>query len=147
MSLKSVKSKIKSIDKTRQVTKAMEAVSAVKMRKSQAGAITVRPYALSALKILRSISTSIEAGNHPLTTIRPVKRSCLIIVSADKGLAGSYGSLLFKEVYRFIEKQKLTSRTRVLYVSGKKHTSTLTSAGGISLRTMKNGVMQYRLIR
>ena len=68
MSLKAVKNKIKSIDKTRQVTKAMEAVSAVKMRKSQAIAIGTRPYALSALKILRSISGAIEAAQHPLMT-------------------------------------------------------------------------------
>jgi F0F1-type ATP synthase gamma subunit len=57
MSLKSVKTKIKSIDKTRQVTRAMEAVSAVKMRKSQMSAISVRPYALSALKRMSSTMT------------------------------------------------------------------------------------------
>ncbi len=120
MSLKSVKSKIKSIDKTRQVTKAMEAVSAVKMRKSQASAIGIRPYALSALQILQSISGSIEATNHPLTTARPIRRTCLIIVSADKGLAGSYGSQLFKHVYKFIGEQKLTPENTLLICVGKK---------------------------
>lgn len=120
MSLKSVKNKIKSIDKTRQVTKAMEAVSAVKMRKSQASAISVRPYALSALKILRSISGSIEATNHPLTSIRPVSRTCLIVVSADKGLAGSYGSSIFKQVYKFMKEQKLTADNTSLICIGKK---------------------------
>ena len=120
MSLKSVKSKIKSIDKTRQVTRAMEAVSAVKMRKSQAGAIKVRPYALSALKILRSISGSIEASHHPLTKARPVKKTCLIIVSGDKGLAGSYGSTLLKQVYKFIDEKKLTTNNTGIIAVGKK---------------------------
>lgn len=120
MSLKAVKSKIKSIDKTRQVTKAMEAVSAVKMRKSQASAIGVRPYALSALKILRSISGSIEATNHPLTTVRPISRTCLIIISGDKGLAGSYGSSLLKQVYKFMEEKKLTNENTSLICVGKK---------------------------
>ena len=66
MSLKSVKTKIKSIDKTRQVTKAMEAVSAVKMRKSQHVALAARPYALSAMRILRAVTRSIDALGHPL---------------------------------------------------------------------------------
>lgn len=120
MSLKSVKSKIKSIDKTRQVTKAMEAVSAVKMRKSQANAIGIRPYATSAFKILRSISGSIEASNHPLTTPRPVKKTCIVLVSADKGLAGNYGAALLKGVYRFMMGKSLTKENTILITIGRK---------------------------
>ncbi|KKU78823.1 MAG: ATP synthase gamma chain [Parcubacteria group bacterium GW2011_GWA2_47_7] len=120
MSLKAVKNKIKSIDKTRQVTKAMESVSAVKMRKSQASAIGVRPYALSAFKILRSISGSIDATNHPLTLSRPVKHTLLIIISGDKGLAGSYGSTLLKQTYRFMAEKSLTIENTSLICIGKK---------------------------
>ena len=107
MSLKSVKTKIKSIDKTRQVTKAMEAVSAVKMRKSQALAIATRPYSVSALKILRSMSSTIYAANHPLTEVRLVKKTCIVVISADKGLAGSYGTSLLKGVYKFMKEKEL----------------------------------------
>ena len=120
MSLKAVKNKIKSIDKTRQVTKAMEAVSAVKMRKSQALAINTRPYALAALKILRSISGAIEAAQHPLMSVRPVKRSLVVVISADKGLAGSYGAALLKGVYKFMDKHGLTSANTSLITVGKK---------------------------
>jgi F-type H+-transporting ATPase subunit gamma len=129
MSLKSVKTKIKSIDKTRQVTRAMEAVSAVKMRKSQMSAISVRPYALSALKILQSISGAIETVNHPLTTPRPVKKTLLVLVSADKGLAGSYGSLLLKNAYRFITEKNLTQENTVLICIGKKAYEHFTKRG------------------
>ena len=120
MSLKSVKNKIKSIDKTRQVTKAMEAVSAVKMRKSQMAAISVRPYAVSALKILQSISGAVEASHHPLATARPVKKTCIVLVSGDKGLAGSYGSALLKNAYRFIEEKGLTKENTAFITIGKK---------------------------
>ena len=120
MSLKSVKNKIKSIDKTRQVTKAMEAVSAVKMRKSQQGAISIRPYATSAFKILRSISGALAAANHPLTKVRPVKKTCIVLVSADKGLAGSYGAALLKGVYRFMDEQQLTQDNTAFITIGKK---------------------------
>jgi F-type H+-transporting ATPase subunit gamma len=120
MSLKSVKNKIKSIDKTRQVTKAMEAVSAVKMRKSQQGAISIRPYATSAFKILRSISGALAAANHPLTKTRPVKKTCIVLVSADKGLAGSYGAALLKGVYRFMDEKGLTQENTAFITIGKK---------------------------
>lgn len=120
MSLKAVKNKIKSIDKTRQVTKAMEAVSAVKMRKSQSLALGTRPYALSAMRILQTISGSIEAMLHPLMTEREVKRTLVVIVSADKGLAGSFGSSLLKNAYRFMTEHKLDKENTALVTIGKK---------------------------
>ncbi len=120
MSLKAVKNKIKSIDKTRQVTKAMEAVSAVKMRKSQAAAIGVRPYAISALRILETISGSVEAMLHPLMNERPVKRTLVVVVSADKGLAGSFGASLFKQTYRFFASHSLTKDNTSVIAIGKK---------------------------
>ncbi|OGZ07828.1 MAG: ATP synthase F1 subunit gamma [Candidatus Lloydbacteria bacterium RIFCSPHIGHO2_02_FULL_54_17] len=98
----------------------MEAVSAVKMRKSQQNAIGIRPYALSALKILRSISGSIEAANHPLTKARKVEKTLIVLVSADKGLAGSYGAALLKGAYRFIEEKGLTKENTALIAIGKR---------------------------
>ena len=108
MSLKSVKTKIKSIQKTRQVTKAMEAVSAVKMRKSQAVAIGTRPYALSALKVLRSIANAIEVSRHPYLSVRKVERTLIVVITSDKGLAGNYVSALFKGFYRMLAVEGLT---------------------------------------
>lgn len=120
MSLKSVKNKIRSIDKTRQVTKAMESVSAVKMRKSQSSAIVVRPYATSALKALQSIAGSNAAMHHPLTSARPVKKTLLVVVSADKGLAGNYGSALLKGIYRFLSEKALTKENTAIIAVGKR---------------------------
>jgi F-type H+-transporting ATPase subunit gamma len=120
MSLKAVKSKIKSIDKTRQVTKAMEAVSAVKMRKSQTFALAARPHALAALKMLRNVSGSNEAAAHPLMHVREVKRTCLIIISADKGLAGSFGASLLKRAYKLIAEKGLDKKNTKLITVGKK---------------------------
>jgi F-type H+-transporting ATPase subunit gamma len=120
MSLKAVKNKIKSISKTRQVTKAMEAVSAVKMRKSQALAIGTRPYALSAFRILKSVAGSVDAARHPLLEHRPVKRTLLLVISADKGLAGSFGASLMKGVNRFMDEKGLTKENATLITVGRK---------------------------
>jgi F-type H+-transporting ATPase subunit gamma len=120
MSLKSVKAKIKSIDKTRQVTKAMEAVSAVKMRKAQTYAISLRGYARSAFHILRGVSGSLDALQHPLLAVREEKRIGLIVISPDKGLAGSLVGNIWKQVTRFLMDKKLKVEDVKIFSVGRK---------------------------
>jgi F-type H+-transporting ATPase subunit gamma len=93
MSLKEVKAKIRSIKKIHQVTKAMEAVSAVKMRRSQQTAIESRPFALHAIGVLRRIVRRGSATEHPLVVKREEERSVLLVViTSDRGLAGALNS-------------------------------------------------------
>jgi len=87
-STRAIKGKIRSVQKTHQVTKAMEAVSGVKMRKAQLAALVARPYALAAFRILSRISHSVDIARHPLVLVRPVAKVLLVIVTSDKGLAG-----------------------------------------------------------
>lgn len=90
--LKAIKSKIRSVGKTRTVTKAMEAVSAAKMRKAQQRAMAGRAYARAATATLARVSGSRELGTHPLTNIRPVQKALYIVITSDKGLAGALNS-------------------------------------------------------
>jgi len=96
MSLKDIKTKIKSVDRTRKVTKAMETVSAVKMRKSQLRALSGRPYARATLSILERLASSLSAVKHPLTIERPLKRVALVVITSDKGLCGVLNSGVLK---------------------------------------------------
>lgn len=98
MSLKQVKSKIISTKKTGQVTKAMESVSAVKMRKSQERAFAGRPYVHAAMRILSQLASSQDGLNHPLAKSRGGDKRLLVIVTSDKGLAGSVNSSVLKLV-------------------------------------------------
>lgn len=125
MSLKTIKTKIRSVEKTHQVTKAMEAVSAVKMRKSQARALLGRPYAVHALSILKRVTASSAGAMHPIlrgrkdTSISKM-RTLFVVITSDKGLAGSLNSALLKEVARTMREQGL-SREDVGFVTiGKK---------------------------
>ncbi|MDE1924661.1 MAG: ATP synthase F1 subunit gamma [Patescibacteria group bacterium] len=98
--LKAIKTKIRSIEKTRKVTKAMEAVSAAKMRKAQSSALSARAYARAAVSILARVSGSRELKNHPLTrqsSQRPDKR-LYIVITSDKGLAGALNSSVLRIV-------------------------------------------------
>ncbi len=97
--LKSIKLKIRSIEKTRKVTKAMEAVSAVKMRRSQQKALSGRAYARAAVSILARVSGARELAQHPLTQVRTVKNTLYIVITSDKGLAGALNSAVLRAVW------------------------------------------------
>lgn len=97
--LKSIKLKIRSVEKTRKVTKAMEAVSAAKMRKSQTKALSGRAYARAAVSILARVSGSRELAQHPLTQVHEAKNTLYIVITSDKGLAGALNSAVLRSVW------------------------------------------------
>ncbi|MFY9228549.1 MAG: ATP synthase F1 subunit gamma [Candidatus Microsaccharimonas sp.] len=87
-----LKSRIRSVKSTRQITKAMQLVAASKMRRAQEATKASSPYTLAARQILTAISTHTSVKNHPLFVNRPVKTRLLIVIASDKGLAGAYNS-------------------------------------------------------
>lgn len=102
MSLKLIKSKIKAYEKTRQVTRAMEAVSAAKMRKAQGFALGARPFAMAALAVLDAVTKS-ESVDHPLFQQGKGERRLLVLITADKGLAGAYNAQVLKLAARHLK--------------------------------------------
>ena len=121
MGLKDVKNKIRSVHRTSTVTKAMEAVSAVKMRKTQEQALSGRPYAATALTILEKIIGSFEGVKHPLAEWREKRnRACIVVVTPDKGLAGSLVSTVLKEAESTIKKTGLTGDQIKIVAVGRK---------------------------
>lgn len=127
MALKDIKAKILATKRMHTVTRAMEAVSAVKMRKTQSSALKGRAYARAALSILARLSGSLAHLNHPLTTVREVKRIALVVITSDKGLAGSLNSGVLKcaqeTANRFAQEQI------IVYAYGKKGTDYFTRRG------------------
>lgn len=97
MALKQVKNKIIATRKTGKVTKAMEAVSAVKMRKTQKRALQSRAYVHSAMRVLSRITRSAAELSHPLALPREGKVTLMLLVTSDKGLAGSVNSAVLKK--------------------------------------------------
>src|SRR5580704_2322543 len=100
-SLKNIKLKILSYKKTGTVTHAMEAVSAVKMRKSQERALGGRSYAAAALSILERLSGTADIARHPLMRERPGK-TAIIVITSDKGLAGSLNSNVIRKAQALV---------------------------------------------
>ncbi|MBI2640518.1 MAG: F0F1 ATP synthase subunit gamma [Candidatus Sungbacteria bacterium] len=92
-STKSIKQRIKSVKNTSQITKAMEVVSATKMRKSQGFAVSARPYAAASLELMKNLLIR-TPSLPPLLQARPVRTSALLVVTSDKGLAGAFNTLI-----------------------------------------------------
>jgi len=104
MGLKQIKSKIKSTEKTGKVTKAMESVSAVKMRKSQERALAGKAYAEAAIRILHRIASSVDGKRYFEETPSECQDQCFIVITSDKGLAGNLNSAVLKDVDRALQR-------------------------------------------
>lgn len=91
-----LKSRIRSVKNTKQITKAMQLVAASKMRLAQEATKASAPYTFAAHDLLNALAGHTSVSDHPLFTKRPVKTRLLIIIAADKGLAGAYNNNIFK---------------------------------------------------
>lgn len=94
---------MKATKSTRQVTKAMELVSASKMRRAVKHAQQLRRYALTAWKILQSIAHAKGQEPHIFTTQRPVKNVLAILVTTDRSLCGSLNSQIFRATLQYLK--------------------------------------------
>lgn len=91
-----LKRRITSIRGTRQITKAMELVSASKLRRAQEYAAASRDYRDLAYDLLRRLNTMVEVERQPLFSKRPVKNRLYIVVTSNTGLAGAYNANILK---------------------------------------------------
>jgi len=102
-----IKKRLKSVNNIGQITKAMELVSATKMRKSQEIALASRPYAFAALDFLATVS-SLENQKLPVLfeVRKSIKKVLFVLVTSDKGLAGAFNSSVFKKFEAHIKRDK-----------------------------------------
>ena len=100
-STQDIRRRIKSIRNIGQLTKAMQMVAASKMRRAQQHALAGRPYATLMNRVLVSLQKRTDPTLHPLLAIREVKKELVLIISTDKGLAGSLNTNLFREAANF----------------------------------------------
>ena len=95
---KEIRTKIKSVENTRKITKAMEMVAASKMRKAQERMKAARPYAEKIAQVATHLAYAHTEYKHPFVIPRPVKRVGLIVVTSDKGLCGGLNTNVLRLV-------------------------------------------------
>ncbi|MBM3210184.1 ATP synthase F1 subunit gamma [Candidatus Saccharibacteria bacterium] len=95
-STQALKSRIRSVKSTKQITKAMQLVAASKMRRAQDADKASAPYTKAASELLSYLASQGASDEHPLFARRHIKARLIIVVSSDKGLAGAYNSNILK---------------------------------------------------
>lgn len=89
-----LKSRIRSVKSTKQITKAMQLVAASKMRRAQEATKASAPYTDAARQLLANLAGHTSVKGHALFTTRPVKTRLLVVIASDRGLAGAFNSNL-----------------------------------------------------
>ncbi len=106
-SLIDLRRRIRSVRNTQQVTKAMKMVSAARLRRAQDRVLAARPYAAMFRAVLADVAAAVAAderlGSHPLLARRPEERILLVLITADRGLAGAFNTNLNKAALHFLD--------------------------------------------
>ena len=116
--LRDLKRRTQSVKNTQQITKAMKMVSASKLRRAQDAILSARPFAKKMLEVLNSLATRAAAAAHPLLHEREPANVDVVVISADKGLCGSFNANIMKRAEDFLG--GLESETLDVQVVGKK---------------------------
>jgi F-type H+-transporting ATPase subunit gamma len=104
-SLIDLRRRIRAVKNTQQITKAMKMVAASKLRRAQERMSSARPYAQQMQRVLTSVASRVDPSIHPLLTVRevgPDSQTLVIVVSADKGLCGSFNTNIIKAAGAFV---------------------------------------------
>lgn len=109
-SLIDIRRRIRSVKSTQQITRAMKLVSAAKLRRAQDRVINARPYSAMFTRLLANLAEAARTDEtlaaHPLLARRPERRIQLILVTADRGMAGAFNANLVKAAVAFLEEHK-----------------------------------------
>ncbi|MFO0704381.1 MAG: ATP synthase F1 subunit gamma [Candidatus Andersenbacteria bacterium] len=142
-----IKRRIKSVTNTKKITRALQTVSAVKMRKAQTRTIATRPFAEESLTLLRRLS-GVTISKHPLLKKKSTGKQLVILISPDKGLTGGLFSNLTRKVSDLVAKQQREKNRETDFITIGSQAEKFVRAAGFNLvRAQKNGIVDVQLAR
>ncbi len=118
--LRDIKSRIKGVKSTQQITKAMKMVAAAKLRRAQENVVNARPYAKDIWQTLSHLATENDLNTNPFFVQREIKNIAFVVVTADRGLCGAFNSNIIREAVRYINEELNDGSNVSLYSIGKK---------------------------
>jgi F-type H+-transporting ATPase subunit gamma len=123
-SLKEVRTRIDSVNSTKQITSAMKMVSASKLRRAQNAILTMRPYAAKLQELMQNITATLETtAESKYSTLRPAEKILLIPVTSNRGLCGAFNVSVIRATVKLINEEyqaQLEAGNLKLYCIGKK---------------------------
>jgi F-type H+-transporting ATPase subunit gamma len=121
-SLLDIRRRVRAVKSTQQITKAMKMIAAARLRRAQERIVNARPFAQQMLRVLNSLASRVDASAHPLLAqpdeAQSDKPSLVILITADRGLAGSFNTNTIKATSAFVRER--ASRTFTFALVGRK---------------------------
>ena len=99
---KEIKRRIKSVKNTKKITKAMELVSASKMKRAISATLAARPYSGYSWEVLQSLASHIEESTNPLLQVRPAKKMLVVLITSNRALCGGYNAQVTRKTIAFL---------------------------------------------
>ncbi len=119
--LRDIKTRIKGVQNTQQITNAMKMVAAARLRRAQENVVNARPYANQISVLFSHLAAEKDIAENPFITARQVKNAAVVIVSADRGLCGAFNTNIVKETSRYINEELNSADIKAhLFCIGKK---------------------------
>lgn len=119
-SLKAIRKRIVSVKNTRKITRAMKLVAAAKLRRAQDNIIAARPYSAALASVVSELSGVAGKDAHPLFEERDARRASIVVITADRGLAGAFNTNVIKAVERYAANELSGASEVSLRIIGKK---------------------------
>jgi len=120
VSLREYRAKIRSVESTKKITRAMELIAASRIIKAQQRASAAAPYARELTRAVSAVATFSNVDHALTTEPEDAKRAAILIVTSDRGLAGAYSSSVIKEAERLTEKLREEGKEIDVYITGRK---------------------------
>lgn len=114
--IKEIKTRIKSVKNIGQITKAMKMVAAARLKRAQERILGARPYAIKMADVMKNLASTSGEEVHPLLSVRKEGKTALMVITADRGLCGSFNTNVLRQAYHFMQENPGT----VLLTVGKK---------------------------
>lgn len=121
-STRQLKTRIRSVGSTKQITRAMQMVAASKMRRAQEATKASAPYARAGGDLLMNLASHAKTQEHPLFQRREIKRRLIIFIASDKGLAGAYNANVLRKYLELLKRDDMRGIENITLSVGRKAT-------------------------
>ncbi len=119
-SLKAIRRRIGSVKSTGKITRAMKLVATAKLRRAQERLVQTRPYAVRLREMIRELSGGVDRDAHALLARRTPKRTLMLVLTSDRGLAGAYNANVNKAAWNWVQQNRDVREHIELRIVGKK---------------------------
>jgi F-type H+-transporting ATPase subunit gamma len=112
--IRDIRRRIRVVKNIQQITNAMKMVAAARLKRAQERAEAARPYADKMMLMLKSLTQSLDSVEHPLLEVRPENNAAIIVIGAERGLAGSYNANIMKQTMDLLKNRDPSSVRLIL---------------------------------